>query len=196
MIIDDNFLTKEEVRGVEETFTHPNLDWHLQKSILKNSEDFFIIKNINTSDSFQFVHVILDESGTSSEYSDVTINIFNKFLIKNKIDCSKLLRAKTNLTTNYWKNSKFSPHVDYTMDHLVFLYYINDSDGDTILYNEKFKNVGESIYLSEKTKISPVAGRAILFNGRHYHSSVPPEISPFRLVLNIAFIPGADYVYI
>ena len=50
------------------------------------------------------------------------------------------------------------------------LYYVNDSDGDTIIYNEKTKfddcNVMKMNFTIKK-KVSPKQGRVVLFDGRH-----------------------------
>jgi hypothetical protein len=79
------------------------------------------------------------------------------------------------------------PHTDYFTDHYTLLYYANDSDGDTFL----FDNVAESsnpVYPSEfnlaKT-VSPKMGRAILFDGLIYHASSAPIINDQRIAINI-----------
>lgn len=64
------------------------------------------------------------------------------------------------------KNSKIGyPHINQKTPHLVFLYYVNDSDGNTILYDDR-KNI--------KKEISPKRGRILLFDGKTYHSSSSP----------------------
>ena len=71
---------------------------------------------------------------------------------------------------------KLDPHVDMPDSHLVCLYYINNSDGDTTFFN------GEN----EIKKISPKKGRIVLFDGSIKHSGGIPKNSP-RFVLNINF---------
>ena len=71
-------------------------------------------------------------------------------------------------------------------DHLTLLYYINDTDGDTILYNEKFDE-GKEVILTEMARVSPKAGRAVLFNGNLYHSPSVPTTG-YRAVINYTFI--------
>ena len=41
--------------------------------------------------------------------------------------------------TNIPRDDVDSPHVDLIVPHFVMLYYVNDSDGDTLIYNEKTK---------------------------------------------------------
>jgi ectoine hydroxylase-related dioxygenase (phytanoyl-CoA dioxygenase family) len=79
------------------------------------------------------------------------------------------------------------PHVDADKDHLVFLYYVNDSDGDTIFFNEKYD--GSKIdNLTVMSRVSPESGKAVVFDGRTYHASSSPSIGDYRCVINIDFI--------
>ena len=61
------------------------------------------------------------------------------------------------------------------MDNI--LYYVNDSDGDTILYENDRKTVIE--------RIKPKAGRFLYFDGNIPHCASRPVESLKRLVINI-----------
>ena len=79
-----------------------------------------------------------------------------------------------------------NPHVDAKYPHLVCLYYLNDSDGDTFIFD---KTLQDTPYTNPKTKfeivkrITPKKGRAILFDGSRYHSSSGPT-KGVRCILN------------
>jgi hypothetical protein len=79
-----------------------------------------------------------------------------------------------------------NPHVDAQFEHLVCLYYINDSDGDTFIF-DKTSNDTPITYPDTKfeiiKRITPKKGRAILFNGNRYHSSSCPT-NGVRCILN------------
>ncbi len=61
-----------------------------------------------------------------------------------------------------------TPHIDiYNKEHLVALYYVCDSDGDTIIYNEREELGTYTI----KQKVTPKQGRMVLFDGSLYHTS-------------------------
>lgn len=91
------------------------------------------------------------------------------------------------------------PHVDTENPHHVGLLYLNDSDGETIIYEEKYdprSNLTESEYydkilrrkLTVKTKIECKANRFIHFDGYTYHSSTCPTNVDRRVTMNFNFI--------
>ena len=79
-----------------------------------------------------------------------------------------------------------APHIDADKDHLVILYYVNDSDGDTVIYKNKFTNyddIPKFDDLEELKRVSPKAGRVVMFNGKHYHTAEQP-IHNIRCIIN------------
>jgi len=69
------------------------------------------------------------------------------------------------------------PHTDQETPHLSCIYYINDSDGDTIFYNENKEEI---------KKVSPKKGRIAFFDGSIPHSGSRPSTTHRRLI-NINF---------
>lgn len=78
-----------------------------------------------------------------------------------------------------------NPHVDVELDHTVILYYVNDSDGETIIYDKIYeKNIDfKKDQLSIRQRITPKKGRFLVFNGKYLHNSTTPKYGP-RCVLN------------
>jgi hypothetical protein len=62
----------------------------------------------------------------------------------------------------------YAPHTDLPFDHYVVLYYVNDSDGDTVFFHN-----GEIV-----KRVSPKRGRLIIFDGRIEHGGGIPTIGP------------------
>lgn len=71
-------------------------------------------------------------------------------------------------------------HVDMKVPHLVFLYYVKDSDGDTIIFNRRY-SYGSQQFLVNNQKIdvlqtiSPQKGRVVIFDGLMYHAAGIPR---------------------
>ena len=79
------------------------------------------------------------------------------------------------------------PHTDYFTNHYTLLYYVNNSDGDTFLFNQ-IAETSNPVYpdkMTLKNRISPKMGRAVLFDGLIYHSSSSPIINDERIAINI-----------
>ena len=66
-----------------------------------------------------------------------------------------------------------TPHIDLDEgeEHIVVLYYVIDSDGDTIIYNERT----ESLTYTEKQRVTPKQGRVVIFEGGQYHTAQQPN---------------------
>ena len=81
---------------------------------------------------------------------------------------------------NLKNRSVDTPHIDiYDKEHLVALYYVCDSDGDTIIYNEREELGTYTI----KQKVTPKQGRMVLFDGSLYHTAEQP-LNNVRCVVN------------
>lgn len=69
-------------------------------------------------------------------------------------------------------------HVDMPENHYVCLYYVNDSEGDTIIFDNNRKEI---------QRITPKKGRIVFFDGSLEHCSTRPSTKT-RAVLNFNFI--------
>ena len=80
------------------------------------------------------------------------------------------------------QNKVCNIHVNQKTPHLVLLYYVNDADGETILYDKTINDIEDedTRYLDERhefnivNKIMPTQGRILLFDGKTYHSASSP----------------------
>ena len=69
------------------------------------------------------------------------------------------------------------PHKDISEPHLVCLYYVNDSDGDTIFFDDNNDEI---------KRISPKKGRIAFFDGSILHCGTPSDTRS-RAVINFNF---------
>lgn len=81
-------------------------------------------------------------------------------------------------------------HIDLGIEHLVVLYYVNDTDGDTFIFDKKtnYKDiqsagVTDGSELAIIKKVSPKKGRVLIFDGNQYHSSSGPTEN-IRCIIN------------
>lgn len=104
-----------------------------------------------------------------------TLENANLKFLKNyryKLNCLEPLRTKPTLEELYTNT-----HVDDNIEHIVLIYYANDVDGDTILFDNN-----NTILKS----ISPKKGKVVLFDGSIKHCpSWPTEKNRYVLNYNI-----------
>jgi hypothetical protein len=151
-----------------------NFPWFYKDTIVDNANDLY-----------GFSHVLYaDNTINSNFYSDFDPLLYfceEKFNISH----SNLIRMRVRMTTAIKQKAYTNDaHTDYTFPHYVLLYYVNDSDGDTILY-DKFRGEDHN-NLNEIARISPKSGAAVIFDGLRYHSGAMPS-SNRRIVVNTNF---------
>lgn len=103
-----------------------------------------------------------------------------------EIKLQKLFRIRVGIGLNINVPGSHYPHIDFKFPHNTLLYYVNDSDGDTIFYDEFLGSVEHQEY-HVQLKNKPTANQAVLFNGLQYHSSSNPTQVPYRAAININF---------
>lgn len=136
-------------------------------------------KNIQNGFSFSFPN-------KSRQYFLYQYLIF-KSCEKINFKVKKVLRIRKRLTyPNKEKyNIPYQPHIDYNFNHLVLLYYVNESDGDTYIYKEKCNKNPKNFSILEKVNFK--RGNVLIFNGKNYHASSLSSKNN-RIVLNINLI--------
>jgi hypothetical protein len=95
------------------------------------------------------------------------------------------------VTESFIQNSVDLLHVDIENPHTVVLYYVIDSDGDTLIVNKQ-AGVPSEKHLSVDDhdiilRVTPKQGRALVFDGRYYHTAEQPR-SNMRCVINFDII--------
>ena len=113
---------------------------------------------------------------------------------KLNVSIKEVVNARTFLQLPGGNLSETSPmefHVDYALPHKVLLYYVNDSDGPTVILKQRYPfsynkisglNGGEILQ-----EIEPKKGRVVMFDGTHFHSSSIPS-KQVRCVINLDVI--------
>ena len=72
------------------------------------------------------------------------------------------------------KLEHYAPHTDLNIEHTVMIYYVNDADGDTILFNDQ----GDIM-----KSVTPKKGRVLVFDGSILHGGGIPKKGP-RCIVN------------
>ena len=198
----DDFISKEDQDMIESEMLGNNFPWYFCPATATYIPGYSA-QDANTKENPQFEHIfyMLNKSNSTFTNSFKLQETFIQRLesLKGRDYFSRMIRAKANLlhknetfgTGNY--NTPHIDHVDEINDEQLnnrletLLYYVNDSDGDTIIFNERVTDYRKTKQLTTAITVTPKKGRAILFDSSYLHSSSPPRTHNSRVVLNFVF---------
>lgn len=186
-IYDNDFLTEEEkIRYAKEMKSAPYLFFD---SIEAAKDNIVGIYGNKFSDNGIMTAGSNDWS-IPDPLRDVGKEIIGKFAKKHNFEIENILRIRTNLTFRSFDRRPMDPHVDLRMKYESFtcVYFANNSDGNTNLYNERY--TGKEITQDELTlykSFKPEAGGFLMFDGDIFHSWEYPYENDFRssMVINV-----------
>jgi hypothetical protein len=145
-----------------------------------------------------FSHTVFhaDEGASPSPMTALLLPLLFAFCDKAQRPFNRLLRIRLGLFPRTNVDAlHHNPHVDFYQPHYNALYYVNDSDGDTFVFNETFDDVSQaqSLELARAQKftiakrITPKKGKMVGFDGKHYHASMHPTASSHRIAIAFSF---------
>lgn len=178
----DDFLPK----FIQDKIEHLATDHEHIRYIFASDTGKHAIEGSQYQDGIQLVNLFVDDG--KLVYDDAS----HYLLLPLQVACfqeqlyfklQNVLRAKTNITLQQQSTlDKFinPPHRDTELENsLIGIYYINDSDGDTIIYNSNLEPI---------KNVSPKKGRMLFMDGKVYHSASHPLKTDKRMVINYNLI--------
>jgi len=158
----ENCISKRNQNNIIETMfgLQRNFPWYFAQDVSYDEgkqqrpalfHNFVLKKYTVNSDFFNMVKPIVKDKNVIQARSILQLPL-NKKLLNKSFD---------------------TPHVDSEEPHLVYLYYVVDSDGQTLFLKNK----------KVIKKIKPKQGRLVIFNGNIYHTAEQPEKGK-RCVIN------------
>jgi len=173
-IIDDFANVKEQLEIINYT-NNNNLLYSFNSTSITNKK----FMTSNTIDYPQIVHEIIRDDEV---YNNVLFSYIYTLLFKHKLSNNFIHRIKINTTFPYPKNNEnnYGPiHTDISdinVNGISIIYYINNSDGDTLFFDDD---------LNVTKKVTPRQGRAVIFNNKIKHAACCPINSICRQVVNM-----------
>lgn len=181
----DDYIPNKYQEAIENLFLGNDFPWYYIKDITRLAEDsqsraafvHQLVKygNVNSS-FFNFIHPLIYPGIDKITELDSEFNVHQ---------CRSFLQLPLN--KKYTKGAD-NLHIDMTDPHIVILYYVKDSDGDTIIVDKKIEGNLIENDLDYKDynileRITPKRGRAVIFNGAYYHTAYQPTENS-RCVIN------------
>jgi len=187
MNVQDNILTPLVFKKLKSTLLDSPIPYYFSESTAyefdKPKEGF----------DFGWSHLVYQEGESKSSLSSYLENILLQLLDNSKQDINSLIRIRVGLVTPTHQPVIHQPHVDFDSPHKTGLLYLNKSNGNTLIYKEKY-NPGSGLnsyrYLQDKVKkvhveheVEPEENRFVWFDGLTYHSSTTQTDMTKRIVV-------------
>jgi len=197
MLIIDNFMPSNEFLELQNKVMDYMFPWFYSDhvSLPPDSKEINDPLAIETSG---FHHIVYDnedcvESFTNQYFVPFYIQLEKQFGFKQ----SHLIRSRVSTKLpkiGFTENNYNLPHVDYMFPHETIIFYLNDSDGDTRVFEEVFTPTGKNTGLkpatfNTKTRVTPQANRLLWIKGFQYHTASNPINSSRRIILNVNLDP-------
>ena len=183
----DNFLPENTYQKIKDRICSPSHPWYFQNSItsIANKEPSinkfgfnFCIKAYNDDFGLRDIEV--------KKTFDVLIDLYLKQ--KKVLKKARIVRTRMDMTVYSNESILYEPHVDINEPNLTSIFYVNDSDGNTVIYNQKWNpEQGINQELTVMEEIEPVGNRLICFDGLHIHTGHNPMKHSNRILINTNF---------
>ena len=156
----DNFLSEKSYKKIQETISNNYFPWFLQNKINNFQKDNVF--------NYYFSHTFFDNEKINSDAFNIWEELLSKIKFKN------LIRVKANLYPRTDTILEHEKHLDYTVNGITSLYYINTNNG--------FTNLNDEI------KVSSISNRFLKFNNNVLHNSSTCTDQKYRLTVVINYI--------
>ena len=151
---------------------------------------WYVIKDISCSEEYEdqggrfvFIHNFAVEEGISSQFHPFFLKLIQNSCKKINLKKVEIHQGSSILELPSFEKDFIDDPYASVKNSVSMIYFVTDSDGDVIIYNEKEKSKSYTI----KKKISPKQGRVILFDGELHHVDEEPNES-LRCTVNYDFI--------
>ena len=180
------FLFDEEIYQLKQTVLGDNFPWYFQPSSTSNKFHFFSHGLIQRYDHTK------GEPVFNSDITPHILNMFKRFVDEHGIKIDKVTRSCINLTHFHGKYKNGDPHVDHDFPHKVFMLYLNDTSGDTLIFDKIYNGKKTVLDVTKKLKIlkriKPEFGKAVCWDGKYYHTASFCKPMERRVVAVITFV--------
>ena len=190
----DNLISTTFQEEIKNTLLGHSFPWYF-------AEDITFGKSLIESENLgqphpAHAHLFCRNKNPTSNYFDLVMPLAHigssevNFKFNEVVQCRSFLQYPLNNT--FLKKQVDRLHIDLPYDHLVVLYYVVDSDGDTLIVDktregniEEYHHNVEDYNIIQRVK--PKRGRAVIFDGKYYHTAEQPTQN-MRCIINFNII--------
>jgi len=193
----DNLIPISYQNFIDDMLNTNSFPWYFGTSINYNPKNIKY-EDENVTDAPGFGHLAFSpETNTENSFIFPHIKpILYFFEEKENVIVKEIKRIRIRRTVQIPGHTlqKYTPpHVDLSQseDYYSLVYYVDDSDGDTVLFKNKFdEKTGDTVLFKkseEYVRVPPKKGRGFFFKGKIFHSGNCPVNFKKRTIINFDF---------
>ena len=196
-IIDD-FLNPDDFKQLSEFVLSERFPWFFIENVSIDPRDTELIKDPLALETSGFNHVTFDRDWNveSFTYSNLA-PLLNKITSELGFTSSHLIRARLSMKfqkDNFTSDNYNIPHVDYFYPHESLIFYLNDTDGDTRIFDQwhTYSEIDRPAMpekFTTQARVTPKANRLVWIDGLQYHTASNPIQGSKRVIININLEP-------
>tara|TARA_R100001244_G_C5134840_1_gene126603 strand:+ start:185 stop:682 length:498 start_codon:yes stop_codon:yes gene_type:complete len=165
MEVVDDFLSYEQFREIKDSMMSP-----METSRLNNFP-WFLMEYDPAAQPIMFVHLFYTEGRVNSVAYDVLKGLIDK--LKDKDDLDTIIRIKANMYIGKDDLILHNEHTDYPYSHKGAIFYLDNSDGYTMI---------------DSQKVESKENRIVFLDPSIPHSSTNCSDSKYRTTINFNYL--------
>jgi hypothetical protein len=194
----DDFLSPDEFKTLSDIVLGQKFPWFFGEHVSMDPRDTANVDDPLAVETCGFNHSVFEREWAVKSFTyDQLEPLFKKLGAEFGFTQDHLIRAR--LSMKFQKQGFTSdhyniPHVDYYYPHESFIFYLNDTDGDTRIfdqwhtYSESTRPAFPSKFTTQ-ARVTPKANRLVWINGLQYHTASNPIHGTKRIIININLQP-------
>jgi len=173
----DNLLTPSYLKELQNHFLSQNCEWYYNDNL--TGDDSY--QNIGSFGLVNKLHWHGYFSGTQTSFLTKAL-VFSALDEVEKLLRSpqEILRVRADMTLYNPSNYRHEVHTDFEDEHMTAIFYLNTSDGNTVIFDRK----GEKLL----KEVEPVENRLVIFDGLLKHTGHSPSKHKSRALINMNFM--------
>ena len=173
----DNFLSVSYLQDLQDYFLTPQCDWHFNPDITDKDTE-------KSNGAFGFAirlhwNQMFVENRSGMLCRALILSSQDKVTEVTEVP-HLVVRARADMTLYNPEKHVHEVHTDYSYEHTTAIFYLNTSDGNTLLYDREGKEL-----LKE---VEPIENRLLIFDGLLQHTGHSPSNHKCRTLVNMNFM--------
>ncbi len=173
----DNFLSESYLKDLQQHFLSLQCQWNYNDHL--TGDDSYC--NLG---SFGFTSRLHWNQNFVNSYSGLLskgLILFSQAKIQEITEISyQIVRARSDMTLYNPLKYRHEIHTDYPYEHMTAIFYLNTSDGNTVLFDREGKNLLQ--------EVEPIENRLLIFDGLYQHTGHSPSNHKCRVLINMNFM--------